>query len=157
LIKYGNRDYAPLALATGFAHKVRSERMMIEFDGDDMTATAPTIITRARILAAIAGALLLSAAPTFAQQPAAIVASPFVATLSNTTPLTFGMDATAAAAALGMPLNYVGGPPGDEIYLVIRRQGGSGLFDRRDRLYLQFRHGRLAGWKGDWGRNWMWR
>ena len=24
------------------------------------------------------------------------------------------------------------------------------------RLFLQFRNGRLSGWKGDWGRNWMW-
>ena len=32
----------------------------------------------------------------------------------------------------------------------------TGFFNRKDRLYLQFRHGRLAGWKGDWGRNWMW-
>jgi hypothetical protein len=30
------------------------------------------------------------------------------------------------------------------------------LFPNRHRLYLQFRKGRLAGWKGDWGRNWMW-
>jgi hypothetical protein len=25
-----------------------------------------------------------------------------------------------------------------------------------DRLYLQFRRGRLTGWKGDWGHHWMW-
>ena len=30
---------------------------------------------------------------------------------------------------------------------------GSALSDRRDGLYLQFRRGRLAGWKGDWGTN----
>ena len=34
--------------------------------------------------------------------------------------------------------------------------GGSGLFNHRDRLYLLFRNGRLTGWKGDWGHNWMW-
>ena len=34
--------------------------------------------------------------------------------------------------------------------------GGSGLFPHRDRLFLQFRKGRLAGWKADWGHNWMW-
>ena len=34
--------------------------------------------------------------------------------------------------------------------------GGSGLFNHYHRLYLQFRNGRLAGWKGDWGHNWMW-
>jgi hypothetical protein len=81
---------------------------------------------------------------------------PFTATLSNNTPLAFGMDAEAAARALGTPLNYVSGRPGDEIYLTFRNVGGSGLFFHKDRLYLQFRKGRLAGWKGDWGHNWMW-
>ena len=37
-----------------------------------------------------------------------------------------------------------------------RNIGGSGLFYKKDRLFLQFRKGRLAGWKGDWGHNWMW-
>jgi hypothetical protein len=82
--------------------------------------------------------------------------APFVATLSNTTPLAFGMAAVEATRALGAPLTYVSGRPGNEIYLAIRTAGGSGFFDRRDRLYLQFRKGRLTGWKGDWGRNWMW-
>ena len=80
----------------------------------------------------------------------------FTATLSNNTPLAFGMDAEEAARALGTPLNYVSGRPGDEIYLTFRNVGGSGLFFHKDRLYLQFRKGRLAGWKGDWGHNWMW-
>ncbi|PZA10601.1 hypothetical protein DNX69_14675 [Rhodopseudomonas palustris] len=122
-----------------------------------MTATTPAIAPRLRVAVATVGALLLSVAPTFAQRSEVIVAPPFVATLSNTTPLAFGMDANQAATALGMPLNYVSGKPGDEVFLVIRTQGGTGFFDRRDRLYLQFRRGRLAGWKGDWGRNWMWR
>lgn len=81
----------------------------------------------------------------------------FTATLSNTTPLAFGMDAEETARALGTPLNFISGRPGDEIFLAFRDGGGGGFFNRRDRLYLQFRHGRLAGWKGDWGRNWMWR
>ena len=34
---------------------------------------------------------------------------PFVATLSNNTPLAFGMDQEIAARALGTPLNYVSG------------------------------------------------
>ncbi len=80
----------------------------------------------------------------------------FTATLSNNTPLAFGMDAEAASRALGTPLNYVSGRPGNEIYLTFRNVGGSGLFFIKDRLYLQFRKGRLAGWKGDWGHNWMW-
>jgi len=80
----------------------------------------------------------------------------FTATLSNNTPLAFGMDAEQAARALGTPLNYISGRPGNEIYLTFRHNGGSGLFFIKDRLYLQFRKGRLAGWKGDWGHNWMW-
>ena len=83
-------------------------------------------------------------------------APPFTATLSNITPLVFGMDVEDAARALGTPLNYISGRPGDEIFLTFRNIGGSGLFFKKDRLYLQFRKGRLAGWKGDWGHNWMW-
>lgn len=103
----------------------------------------------------------LGASPASAQQFAPVIvapeiAPPFTATLSNTTPLAFGMDAVAASRALGTQLNYLSGRPGDEIFLAIRTAGGSGFFDRRDRLYLQFRKGRLTGWKGDWGRNWMW-
>jgi hypothetical protein len=81
---------------------------------------------------------------------------PFTETLSNNTPLAFGMGAEEAAQALGVPLNYVRGRPGDEIFLAFRNIGGSGLFIKKDRLFLQFRKGRLAGWKGDWGNNWMW-
>jgi hypothetical protein len=81
---------------------------------------------------------------------------PFTATLSNNVPLVFGMSADEAAFALGVPLNYVRGLPGNEIFLAFRSYGGSGLFPNRNRLYLQFRKGRLAGWKGDWGHNWMW-
>jgi hypothetical protein len=89
--------------------------------------------------------------------PAGVPRSPpFTATLSNNTPLAFGMDVEGVSRALGGPLNYISGRPGDEIYLAFRDLGGSGLLDHHDRLYLQFRKGRLAGWKGDWGHNWMW-
>ena len=97
--------------------------------------------------------------PASAQQlaPAGVPRSPpFTATLSNHTPLVFGMDVETVSRALGGPLSYIGGGPGDETYLAIRNLGGSGLYNHHDRLYLQFRQGRLAGWKGDWGRNWMW-
>ena len=83
-------------------------------------------------------------------------APPFTATLSNNVPLAFGMDVEATSRALGQPLSYIKGRPGDEIYLAIRNTGGSGLLNHHHRLFLQFRHGRLAGWKGDWGHNWMW-
>ena len=82
---------------------------------------------------------------------------PFTATLSNNTPLAFGMDAEEAARALGTPLNYVSGRPGDEIFLAFRNHRRQRIvLPSKDRLYLQFRKGRLAGWKGDWGHNWMW-
>ncbi|HEX7792244.1 MAG TPA: hypothetical protein VF467_17150 [Afipia sp.] len=82
--------------------------------------------------------------------------SPFTTTLSNHTPLVFGMSAEDTAAALGQPLTYVSGRPGNEIYLVVRNVSGSFWTFRDDPLYLQFRGGRLTGWKADWSRNWMW-
>jgi hypothetical protein len=91
--------------------------------------------------------------PADASAPHAL---PFTATLSNNLPLAFGMDVEDTARAPGTPLNYISGRPGDEIFMAFRNVGGSGLFHRHDRLYLQFRQGRLAGWKGDWGHNWMW-
>jgi hypothetical protein len=107
-----------------------------------------------------AGLSLIAAAsavqPANAGQVAPLSYLPFTATLSNATPLAFGMQADDAARALGTTLAYISGRPGNEIYLALRDIGGSGFFDRRDRLYLQFRKGRLTGWKGDWGRNWMW-
>lgn len=72
------------------------------------------------------------------------------------TPLVFGMDVQNVSRALEQPLRYVGGRPGNEIYLAVRNTSGNGLFPRRDLLYLQFRKGRLTGWRGDSGYNWVW-
>jgi len=102
---------------------------------------------------------LASVEPASAQQTTAKTVPrdpPFIATLSNATPLVFGMDAEDASRALGQPLSYISGRAGNEIYLAIRNIGGSGLLNHRHRLFLQFRKGRLTGWKGDWGHNWMW-
>jgi hypothetical protein len=82
---------------------------------------------------------------------------PFIESLSNLTPLAFGMNVDETSRALGQPLHYVSGRPGNEIYLGFRNLGGSGLIKHHDRLFLQFRGGRLAGWKEDYGENWMWR
>jgi hypothetical protein len=103
--------------------------------------------------------ILVGTAPAAAQHLPTIggpYPPPFTETLSNNVPLAFGMGAGEAALALGVPLNYVRGRPGDEIFLAFRNVGGSGLFPKKDRLFLQFRKGRLTGWKGDWGHNWMW-
>jgi hypothetical protein len=105
-----------------------------------------------------AGAALLSLAASAQAEPfgTAPLRRPFVDTLSNNMPLAFGMDADQTARALGQPLQYVKGRPGNEIFLALRDLGGSGLVPSRNRLFLQFRHGRLAGWKEDYGDNWMW-
>ena len=108
----------------------------------------------------VASVLLLAlTAPAAAEKPPLFNSTyppSFTATLSNNVPLAFGMSADETALALGAPLNYVRGHPGDEIFLAFRDYGGSGLFPNRHRLFLQFRKGRLVGWKGDWGHNWMW-
>lgn len=103
---------------------------------------AATIVTAALAIAT-AGATL---SPAHAQQGAPIAAP-------NNTPLSFGMDADQASRALGVPLIYVRGRPGNEMYLALANVKGSALANRSDGLYLQFRHGRLEGWKGDWGEN----
>ena len=81
---------------------------------------------------------------------------PFTATLSNNTPLAFGMDVSETSRALQQPLRHVSGRSGEEIYLAFRDLGGSGLIPHHDRLFLKFRRGRLTGWKEDYGENWMW-
>jgi hypothetical protein len=66
-------------------------------------------------------------------------------------PLAFGMSIDEASTALGVPLSYVRGRPGDELLMALPNVKGSALAIRSDALYLQFRRGRLSGWKGDWG------
>ena len=105
--------------------------------------------------ASVALAIALFAAvpaPANAGAPAPI-GGPYTPSLMTdwptNTPLAFGMDAGEAARALGTPLRYISGRRGNEIYLAIRDTSGVILFSRRDPLYLQFRRGRLTGWKGD--------
>ena len=76
---------------------------------------------------------------------------PAQAQQGNNTPLTFGMNKQEASLALGAALIHVRGRPGNEMFLALPNVKGSALSDRRDGLYLQFRRGRLDGWKGDWG------
>lgn len=93
---------------------------------------------------AVTALAALGSVQAFAQQ-AALTAPP------NSVPLRFGMSAEQAAESLGVPLNYVGGRPGNELLLAVPNVKGSALSSRSDGLYLQFRKGRLTGWKGDWG------
>jgi hypothetical protein len=66
-------------------------------------------------------------------------------------PLTFGMNADQVSQALGVPLFYVRGRRGNELLVALPNVKGATLASRSDGLYLQFRRGRLSGWKGDWG------
>jgi hypothetical protein len=91
-------------------------------------------------------AMAVGPSPAAAQQVIA-------ATAPNNTPLSFGMDADTASQVLGTTLIYVRGRPGNEMFLALPNVKGSALSDRKDGLYLQFRHGKLTGWKGDWGSN----
>jgi len=108
--------------------------------------------------AALALGLLVSAGAQ-AQQAASggVRRLPFTATLSNDSPLAFGMDVSETSRALGQPLQRVSAGPGDEVYVAFRDLGGIGLAPHRQRLFLKFRRGRLTGWKEDYGENWMWR
>ena len=111
--------------------------------------------TTALALALIAGSVTNAAAqklpPIGGPYP-----PPFTETLSNNTPLAFGMDAGEAARALGTPLNYVRGDRARKSISHSAITAAAVCSNKKDRLFLQFRKGRLAGWKGDWGHNWMW-
>ena len=97
--------------------------------------------------------MLFAAFTIWAVAMTAAAPSPAQAQWSNNTPLAFGMNVEEASAALGTTLVYVRGRPGDEMFLALPNVKGSALSDRRDGLYLQFRRGKLDGWKGDWGTN----
>jgi spore coat protein U-like protein len=97
--------------------------------------------------------MIFGAAAVLMVTMAGSVLVPAHAQLANSMPLTFGMTADQASQVLGTQLIYVRGRPGNEMYLALPNVKGSALSDRRDGLYLQFRRGKLDGWKGDWGTN----
>ena len=90
------------------------------------------------------GALALMAALLMPAQAQQVLTPPNI-------PLRFGMDPDEVSRALGVQLRYVRGRPGDELLLALPDVKGAALAFRSDGLYLQFRKGRLSGWKGDWG------
>jgi hypothetical protein len=87
----------------------------------------------------------ISLAPSHAQDV------PFRTQTPPNIPLTFGLTPEQVSTALGVPLQYVSGGSGDELLRALPNVKGATLASRSDGLYLQFRNGRLAGWKGDWG------
>jgi hypothetical protein len=81
----------------------------------------------------------------------ALAQAQVVTTTPPNIPLMFGMTPDQASVALGVSLQYVKGAPGEEMLLALPNVKGATLAKRSDGLYLQFRRGRLSGWKGDWG------
>jgi hypothetical protein len=84
-----------------------------------------------------------------------LAACPYYPPNSNAFPLAFGMSPEAAAAALNVPLTPLTGRRGSEVYYAQLPSGipsllGLNAYDRQ--LWLQFRRGRLTGWKNNWGR-----
>jgi hypothetical protein len=76
---------------------------------------------------------------------------------SNALPLAFGMTPEVAAAALESPLAYVSGRRDSDIYYAEKTAVATGfIVHQRERLWLQFRHRRLTGWKYDWDRPMTW-
>lgn len=69
---------------------------------------------------------------------------------SNTEPLAFGMTPAEASAALGVPLVYWSGRRGSEVLVTGMLAGVPGFYPTAHTLALQFRRGRLTGWKKDW-------
>jgi hypothetical protein len=69
---------------------------------------------------------------------------------SNTAPLAFGMTPAEASAALGLPLIRHSGRRGSEIYLALAPADIPGFYPTGFGIALQFRRGRLTGWKKDW-------
>jgi hypothetical protein len=99
-------------------------------------------MVRARYPAAMIVAMCI-VAPACGQVPSAAP--------SNRVPLNFGMTPDEVSQTLGVPLYCVRCRPGNELLLAIPNVKGAALSFRSDGLYLQFRKGRLTGWKGDWG------
>jgi hypothetical protein len=72
------------------------------------------------------------------------------ATRSNVLPLHYGMTPDEVTLALGVPLNYLSGRRGSEIYVAVGSALVPGYYPVETALALQFRHNRLTGWKQDW-------
>jgi hypothetical protein len=65
-------------------------------------------------------------------------------------PLVFGMSRQHVEQVVQAPLIYLSGPRGSERYLVQRPATVPGIYPVDTRIVLQFRRGRLTGWRRDW-------
>jgi hypothetical protein len=86
-----------------------------------------------------------------------VAACPEFGVRSDALPLAFGMTPEVAAAALESPLARVAGRRDSDVYYAERTALTIGfIVHERQRLWLQFRHRRLSGWKYDWDRPIAW-
>jgi hypothetical protein len=81
---------------------------------------------------------------------------PYFDLRSNALPLAFGMTPDAAATALEVPIARASGRRSSEIYYAEWTTAPGGWFGHDRHLWLQFRNGRLTGWKNDWDRPSAW-
>lgn len=65
-------------------------------------------------------------------------------------PLLFGMTRDDVERVFQAPLIYLSGARGSERYMVERMASVPGWYPVDARVILQFRRGRLTGWRRDW-------
>jgi hypothetical protein len=80
----------------------------------------------------------------------ALAASPQRPLGSYNDPLLFGMTPDEVTRFVGAPLIYLSGSRGSERYMVERMSTVPGFYPVDARIILQFRRGRLSGWRRDW-------
>ena len=72
--------------------------------------------------------------------------------------LRYGMTTDEASAIFGTSMSYVARGRDSEIYAVSQPAPIPGVYPPwvEERLYLQFREGRLTGWKNEWDARKFW-
>jgi hypothetical protein len=65
-------------------------------------------------------------------------------------PLVFGMTREQVERVVEAPLIYLSGARGSERFLVDRPASVPGFYPVDTSIVLQFRRGRLTGWRRDW-------
>jgi hypothetical protein len=68
----------------------------------------------------------------------------------NNDPFVFGMTKNQVERIAEAPLIYLSGPRGSDRFLNERRASVPGLYPVDTHIVLQFRRGRLTGWRRDW-------
>jgi len=81
---------------------------------------------------------------------AALAGSPQRPLGSYNDPLLFGMTREHVEQVVQAPLIYLSGPRGSERYMVERLSTVPGWYPVDTRIILQFRRGKLTGWRRDW-------